>query len=207
MTDASQPASKPVADDGFGAEDSHLKERFRPWRPVMPAPPADEVNRPDPQSQNRIRTAALDRYVRDQALAYQAGRAPRPLPRDVLLLRWIAGVVVTVYYLPRLCLGVIAGGVIWGSPYRHRTHCCMGCTYRHRLHDNGRMAPAVPGSTLGWDYCRAENKGAGCPCPKTRWWPLSTIKWKIRFRWFGCPIGHFGRARTLWSRLRRRATG
>jgi len=47
----------------------------------------------------------------------------------------------------------------------------------------------------GIDYCRAENDGRGCTCPKSKAWPLGGLGYKTALRNWVCPIGRFGRFR------------
>lgn len=106
---------------------------------------------------------------------------------DVVVLRLLTAFVVDVY--ERVSGFFLAHCLFWvsRSASQARARHCTVCPFRQSV------LPPFDAPIGYGDYCGAERDGAGCACPRGRYWPFSSLGYKLRLRNFTCPLRHFGR--------------
>lgn len=84
------------------------------------------------------------------------------------------------------------GGMASADETRKRAKTCQDCTLRV-MQEVGREQRR--------SYCRAENGGAGCNCPKHWAWRPGMLSHKVSLAHWQCPIGKFGAVRGRVPRI------
>ena len=121
------------------------------------------------------------RRIEDASLAARALVSRR---RDERFVRWVLEPGSVRWTLIRSYSSVSgfivahAGGWVSRDTVCSRWSHCAACSFRTAGVD-------------GRSYCTGHNRGAGCGCPRGRWWAPGQLRWWLRLGSFSCPIGRF----------------